>query len=98
MQALVLIFGTSGSSYVAHLSPDKQEAPRISSSPSNENSASPRLAINNPPQIINTTQTILKVSTSNLNTTAHSRILAHRTAIAKSAKSEEVGLIQLIVL
>lgn len=94
MKALVHILGTSGGSYVAHLSPDKQEAPRISSSPSKENCVSPRLAMNNPPQITSTTKRILRVITSNLNTTAHSRILAHRTA--KERQSEKAGVTQLV--
>lgn len=98
MNELVLIFGTNDTvaAVLAHLSPDKQEAPRISSNPSKEKSVSPRLAMNNPAQIINTTSTILQVITSNLNATAHSRILAQQKAIGKAAKSEQMELIQLV--
>lgn len=60
----------------AHLSPDKHEALRIMIIPSRENSVSPKLAIHNPADIRVTTSTVSNVSTSNLNATAQSIILA----------------------
>lgn len=53
-------------------------------SPSMEKSVSPKLANNNPTQMMSTTETMLIVITSNLKTTAHSRILA-------GSKPEEIG-------
>lgn len=83
----------------AHLNPDKQEAPRIMSSPAKEKSVSPKLASNSPAQITKTTNTFFNVIASNLNTTAQNRILerynsSHRYKRETQQTEVEDGQIQ----